>query len=166
MILTLHHKIFFMKTIPVLLFAIFLTVSSVKAQTTGSDYKTALGVKFYPTGITLKHFITPKNALEGIGYFYNEGARITGLYEIHGNINNAGGLRWYVGPGAHLGFYNNKHGGATAFGVDGVLGLDYKINSAPINLSIDWQPSIEFGNGYNNGFSGNWGGIAIRYTLN
>lgn len=166
MILTLHHKFFFMKTILVLFLAIFLILSSVKAQTTGNDYKTALGVKFYPTGVTIKHFITAKNALEGLGYFYNDGARITGLYEIHNNINNAGGLRWYVGPGAHLGFYNNKHGGGTAIGIDGVLGLDYKINSAPINLSIDWQPSVEFGNGYNNGFSGNWGGIAIRYTLN
>lgn len=155
-----------MKTIVVLFFAIFLTVASVNAQKTGSDYRTALGVKFYPTGVTLKHFVSAKNALEGLGYFYNEGFRITGLYEIHGNIANAGGLRWYVGPGAHIGFYNNKYGGATSLGVDGVLGLDYKINSAPINLSIDWQPSIEFGNNYNNGFSGSWGGIAIRYTLN
>ena len=155
-----------MKTIVLLFFAIFLTVASVNAQKTGSDYRTALGVKFYPTGVTLKHFVSAKNALEGLGYFYNEGFRITGLYEIHGNIANAGGLRWYVGPGAHIGFYNNKYGGATSLGVDGVLGLDYKINSAPINLSIDWQPSIEFGNNYNNGFSGSWGGIAIRYTLN
>jgi len=155
-----------MKTILVLFFAIFLTVTSVNAQTTGSDYKNALGLKFYPTGVTFKHFLSGKNALEGIGYFYNEGMRITGLYEIHGIINNAGGLKWYVGPGAHLGFYNDKHGGASVLGIDGVIGLDYKINSAPINLSVDWQPSIEFGTGYNNGFSGNWGGIAIRYTLN
>ncbi|MDB5200148.1 MAG: hypothetical protein JWO92_2111 [Chitinophagaceae bacterium] len=155
-----------MKTMLVLFFAIFLTVTSVNAQTTGSDYKTALGIKFYPTAVTLKHFISGKNALEGLGYFFNYGARITGLYEIHGNINNAGGLKWYVGPGAHIGFYNTKYGGGTSIGVDGVLGLDYKINSAPINLSLDWQPSIEFGNGFNNGFSGNWGGIAIRYVLN
>lgn len=166
MVLTLSDKKFFMKTILVLFIAIFLTVSSLKAQTTGADYKTAIGVKFYPTGITIKHFVSAKNALEGLGYFYNEGARITGLYEIHGNISNAGGLRWYVGPGAHIAFYNNKYYGGTAFGIDGVLGLDYKITAAPINLSVDWQPSIQFGSGYNNGFSGNWGGIAIRYTLN
>ena len=163
MVLTLQHKIFFMKTLSILLIAFLLTVTSVKAQ---SDYKTALGVKFYPTGITVKHFISDKAALEGIGYFFNYGARVTGLYEIHGNINNAGGLKWYIGPGVHVGFYNNKYGGATALGVDGVLGLDYKIKSAPLNFSIDWQPSIEFGNGFNNGFSGNWGGIAIRYVLN
>lgn len=164
--LTLQYKKIYMKTVPVLLLAFILSVSAANAQSNSSEYKTALGVKFYPTAVTLKHFVSAKNALEGLGYFYNYGARITGLYEIHGNINNAPGLKWYIGPGAHVGFYNNKYGGATAIGVDGVIGLDYKINSAPINLSLDWQPSIEFGNGYNNGFSGNWGGIAIRYVLN
>lgn len=155
-----------MKTILAFLIAMIITVSSVRAQKTGADYTTALGLKFYPTAITLKHFISDKHALEGLGYFFNYGARITGLYEIHGDIPNAGGLRWYVGPGAHIGFYNNKYGGATSIGIDGVLGLDYKINAAPINLSIDWQPSIEFGSNFNNGFTGNWGGIAIRYILN
>ena len=158
-----------MKKSIVLFFAVLLTATfAVKAQSStanSSFYTTAIGVKFYPTGVTLKHFVSAKNALEGIGYFYNYGARITGLYEIHGEINNAGGLRYYYGPGAHVGFYNNKYGGNTSFGVDGVLGLDYKIKSAPINLSLDWQPSFEFGNNYNNGFSGSWGGLAIRYTF-
>ena len=152
-----------MKTILALGIALVIT-TSVHAQSSG--YQTAIGIKFYPTGATVKHFVSERNALEGIGYFFNYGARITGLYEIHGNISNAGGLKWYIGPGAHLGFYNNKYGGGTAIGVDGVLGLDYKIASAPINLSLDWQPSVEFGSKFNNGFTGNWGGIAIRYTLN
>jgi len=165
-----------MKTILVLLFAFFLTVSAVNAQTTNSsDYRTALGVKFYPVGVTIKHFITPKHALEGIGYFLNYGARIIGLYEIHSDISSVPGLKWYFGPGAHLAFYNSNsawatppqnNNGGTALGIDGVLGLDYKINSAPINISIDWQPYIEFGSFKNNGFIGNVGGIAIRYTLN
>lgn len=155
-----------MKTILVLLIAMIITVSSVRAQKTGADYTTALGVKFYPTAISLKHFVSDKHALEALGYFFNYGARITGLYEIHNVIPNAGGLKWYYGPGAHIGFYNNKNGGGTAIGIDGVLGLDYKIPSAPINLSLDWQPSLEFGSFKNTGFVGNWGGIAIRYTLN
>jgi hypothetical protein len=102
-----------------------------------------------------------------IGYFWNRGFRITGLYEIHGNFNDAPGLRWYVGPGAHIGFYDyynrNNHIDGTYFGVDGVLGLDYKFNGAPINMSVDWQPSFEFGDYV--GFVGSWGGIAIRYTF-
>lgn len=145
---------------------LFLFSSSAKAQDNiGShEYKTALGVKFYPGAVSLKHFIKPKAALEGLGYFWNRGFRVTGLYEFHNDINGVEGLKWYVGPGAHVGFYNSKHGGGSSFGVDGVIGLDYKIREAPINLSVDWQPSIEF-NGAYDGFSGNWGGLAIRYVF-
>lgn len=134
-------------------------------QVSAQDYNTALGVKFYPGGITLKHFISNKVALEGIGYFYNHGTRITGLYEFYFGLPNVGNLKWYVGPGAHVGFYSNTYGGGTSFGVDGVLGLDFKVPSAPLDLSLDWQPSIEFGNDFGNGFSGGWGGFAIRYTF-
>lgn len=141
---------------------IFLTVSVTRSS--AQDYTTALGVKFWDGGgITLKHFFNEQNAGELIGYFWSQGARFTGLYEIHGDISNAGGLRWYIGPGAHVGFYNSKYGDGAYFGVDGVLGLDYKFNNAPINLSLDWQPSIEFGTG--RGFYGGWGGLGVRYTF-
>ncbi len=142
------------------------------AQAKGSSYKTALGVKFYPgAGITIKHFVKSNAALEGIGYFWRDGVRITGLYEFHGNISGAPGLKWYVGPGAHIGFWNDaywrrKYGlarGNALAGIDGVLGLDYKFKGAPINMSVDWQPSFEFGD--YGGFIGNWGGFAIRYTF-
>ena len=154
------RKIFVLHILSVA-FLLFLSQQS-QAQ---SGYKTALGVKVWDGGgISLKHFVNGNNALEGIGYFWRQGARITGLYEIHGAINNAGGLQWYIGPGAHVGFYNDRYGNRNFIGIDGVLGLDYKFNGAPINVSIDWQPSFEFGD--NRGFVGNWGGLGIRYTLN
>ncbi|MEX0636515.1 MAG: hypothetical protein WD135_07080 [Ferruginibacter sp.] len=148
-----------------LVFATFLLKSvSAQSNTNSFDYKTALGVKFYPGAITFKHFLTDKNAVEILGYFWNRGSRITGLYEIHGDIEGASGLKWYIGPGAHIAFYNSKYyDGKSFFGLDGVIGLDYKIKTAPINLSIDWQPSFEFGDGA--GFSGNWGGFAVRYVF-
>ncbi|MCW3112555.1 MAG: hypothetical protein JWR18_951 [Segetibacter sp.] len=151
----------------VLLFAICcIAVSSVNAQSMGRSYKTALGVKFWDgAGISFKTFVAPNNALEVIGYFYNKGTRLTGLYEIHGNIADAPGLKWYIGPGAHIGFYDYEgyKGDRAVAGIDGVLGLDYKINRAPINLSLDWQPSFEFADG--RGFVGSWGGLGIRYAF-
>ena len=144
--------------------AVIFFAATADAQNKGSEYTTSLGIKFLDgAGITLKHFINEKDALEGIGFFWNQGTRITGLYEIHYDINGAPGLKWYVGPGAHIGFYNSKFGGSTWIGVDGVLGLDYKIRNAPLNLSLDWQPSFEFG--ASRGFTGNWGGFAVRYTF-
>lgn len=167
----LNQKIYKMrKKMFLSVIVLLIAATSVSAQkrtnyNTSESYQTALGVKFYPGAITIKHFINDNTALEGLGYFWERGGRITGLYEIHGNINDVAGLKWYIGPGAHLGFYNTKYGGGTSIGIDGVLGLDYKFQGAPINLSLDWQPSFEFGNNYGNGFSGNWGGFAIRYTF-
>ena len=140
------------------------TQQKLMAQELGTSYRTAIGVKFYPGGVTLKHFVASNAALEFIGYFWERGSRITGLYEYHGNISDGGGLRWYIGPGAHVAFYNSKFfAGGQTVGIDGVLGLDLKLNHIPINLSIDWQPSYEFGD--YNGFTSAWGGFAIRYTF-
>lgn len=151
------------------IFLIIIYLSS-HAQSKGSTYKTAVGVKFYPAAISVKSFSTKNIALEGLGYFFNYGFRATGLYEIHGYIIVAPGLKWYVGPGAHIGAWNNKwkenypgRTGGLAIGIDGVLGLDYKLNGIPLNLSLDWQPSFNI-IGYDY-FEGGWGGLAIRYTL-
>lgn len=161
------------KVILITIVAITFTCSQSIGQAKGTSYKTALGAKFYPgAGITLKHFTKKDAALEAIAYFWGDGMRITGLYEYHQNITGAPGLKWYVGGGAHVGFWNNRYWryrydrnpGGAVLGIDGVLGLDYKIKGAPLNLSVDWQPSFEFGD-YGNGFSGNWGGFAFRYTF-
>jgi len=147
---------------------ILLTTQAQSKSAKSSSYKTALGIKLWDGGgITFKHFFSDNNAGELIGYFWNRGFRLTGLYEIHGNFSDADGLKWYIGPGAHIGFYdyyrNNNHIDGSIIGIDGVLGLDYKFKGAPINMSIDWQPSFEFGDYV--GFVGNWGGLGIRYTF-
>lgn len=140
------------------------------AQDMGSSYKTAVGVKFYPGALSVKTFVNTNRAVEGLGYFYNDGFRLTGLYEIHGDIEGVDGLKWYIGPGAHIAFWNQSwkdkypdRNDGVAIGIDGVLGLDYKISGAPINVSLDWQPSFNFV-GYNY-FEGGWGGLGIRYTF-
>lgn len=158
-----------MKKILLLLFAALISLASF-SQNTGSTYRTALGVKFYPGGITLKHFTQANRALEGIAYFWQDGFRFTGLYEIHGDITGADGLKWYIGPGAHIQFWSDDwkkrfptRDAGMALGVDGVLGLDYKIKGAPIDLSLDWQPSFNFV-GYTY-FEGSMGGLSIRFTF-
>lgn len=127
-------------------------------------YKTAVGLKlFNGGGVSLKTFISEKEAIEFIGFFYYQGTRITGLYEFHGSLNTEGNLRWYLGLGGHASLYRNNN--VNGFGVDGVIGIDYKFPNKPFNIAIDWQPSVEFGNGINKGFNDNWGGLALRYTL-
>jgi|SRR6476620_9479706 len=148
--------------------ACFLSFSGY-SQSTGSSYRTAVGVKIYPGAITLKHFIKNDVALEGLASFWNYGFRVTGLYEYHGNINDVNGLKWYIGPGAHLGFYDDDwrdrypdRDKGVDLGVDGVLGLDYKIKGAPINLSLDWQPSFTI---ISHTDFRSWGGLGVRFTF-
>lgn len=159
-----------MKKLILVLMIVFGCNAIINAQSMGSSYKSALGVKFYPGAISFKTFVKNNNALEFNGYFWKYGTRITGLYEFYGDINNAPGLKWYAGVGAHIGFWNDTWKNAypgretgTAIGVDGVIGLDYKISGAPINVSLDWQPSFNFvGYSY---FESGWGGLAFRYTF-
>jgi hypothetical protein len=158
------------KLVIVLGFVCITATVSAQKMALGSGYKTAIGVKYYPGSITVKSFTKSNVALEGLVSFWEDGMRFTGLYEIYGDINGAEGLKWYLGPGAHLGFWNdnwkNKYPERDAgvmFGIDGVIGLDYKIKGAPIDVSLDWQPSFNFV-GYNY-FEGGWGGIGIRYAF-
>ena len=159
------------RIIPLVLVVALMTVHSrSQAQAMGSEYRTAVGFKFFPAGIDIKHFLQSDRALEGVLYFWDHGFRVTGLYEFHGDINGAPGLKWYVGPGAHIGAYNegwyhDHHyydDGAASFGIDGVLGLDYKINSAPIDLSIDINPFIEM---LHHPYVDVWGGLGVRFAF-
>ena len=146
-----------------LLFAASLNVVLAQNSTANStEYKTAIGVKVWAgAGVSIKTFIKENNAIELVGYFDRFGTRITGLYEFHGNLSTEGSLKWYVGPGAHVSIYKNS----TAVGIDGVVGIDYKFSNIPLNLALDWQPAFELGGADRNGFYGNWGGFAIRFTL-
>lgn len=151
------------KILLLLFFVVSLNVVMAQNRTANStEYKTAIGIKVWNgAGISLKTFITEKNALEFIGYFDRYGTRISGLYEFHGNLSSEGALKWYIGPGVHVGLYK----GITAVGIDGIVGIDYKFTNMPLNLALDWQPTVELGTGSRNGFIGNWGGFAIRFTL-
>ena len=164
-----------------------VTISTVTAQKSksfnSSSYKTAIGVKLFPDlggyggvgAITFKHFVQENRAIEALGYISNRGGRLTGLYEFHFDIPGATGFKWYVGPGAHVSFYNDKDqrdrflnnnsNSYATVGIDGVIGLDYKFSNIPLNLSVDWQPSFEFGNERYNGFGSNFVGAAARYTF-
>jgi hypothetical protein len=42
--------------------------------------------------------------------------------------------------------------------------LDYAFEDTPINISIDWIPTLAF-NGYLRGFGGGYGNIGVRYIL-
>ncbi|MBU3714916.1 MAG: hypothetical protein FGM46_08200, partial [Ferruginibacter sp.] len=81
----------FKKSLLTITLSIIILIS--KAQI--GEYKTAVGLKFYPSAVTFKQFIAEDKALEVVGYFWN-GSRLTGLYEIHKPLL-IDRLNWYYG---------------------------------------------------------------------
>ncbi len=150
-----------------LLLAGVLTLSGLFSTLSAQDYKDAFGLRLgYDSGLTLKHFISHSNALEGILSFSPHSFQITGLYEYQQPFQNAPGLDWFVGLGAHLGGVHDKNhdDGRFLAGVDLIGGVEYTFPAAPFNVTLDWKPSFNMSNSYNDyWFAGL--ALSLRYTF-
>src|SRR5438874_197003 len=111
---------------------ILLLIVSIGLITTvmSQDYHTAIGGKFYAGngnvgGITLKHFVNTNAAIEGSLLFGTNAIGPEFLYNWHGRIPGASGLKYFVGGGGAL-LFNTKCGSNSAFAFRADLGLDYK----------------------------------------
>jgi len=143
---------------------------SIVVVASAQDYKTGIGLRGgFSQGLTIKHFLGEKAAVEGLFTTRWRGFEITGLYEIHNTAFEVDHLKWYYGAGAHIGFWDgNSSWGTpgtayTVVGIDGILGIEYSFSEAPINIGLDWKPAINF-----IGYSGFWadgGALSIRYIF-
>jgi hypothetical protein len=140
-------------------------VAVVNAQ----DYHTGIGLRGgYYYGLTLKHFISERSALEALLQSRWSGFEITGLYEVHNQAFNVDRLKWYYGGGAHIGSYDGANtgwgtGNYFIVGIDGILGIEYNFKEVPINLSLDWKPAFDFV-GYSHFFY-DGAAFSIRYIF-
>jgi len=158
-----------MKKIVITFLIVFGFVSVSMAQ----DYKTGVGLRGgFESGLTIKHFTHEKSAYEFILASRWRGIEITGLYEVHNQAFDVERLKWFIGFGGHIGFWNGDYthsywgepGTSYAVaGIDGILGIEYSFSEAPINIGLDWKPAFNFV-----GYSGFWadgGALSIRYIF-
>jgi hypothetical protein len=159
----------FISTISFLLIT-YLANSQATTEQYTSPYKKAIGFKLNPGAISYRSFYTRNKAVEGIGFISLDGFQLTILNEKFTPFANAENLTWYMGYGGHFNLWSERYklnnpskSAGVAVGIDGMLGLDYKLKNTPINLSVDIQPAFNFvGASY---FDLGWGGIGIRYTI-
>jgi len=143
------------------------------ASAIGTDYKTALGIRLsnnapiVSNAITLKHFVKDNTAVEG--YFsFGDPLSLGAMLELYKPLSTPG-LRWYYGGGAYLGFGKTydvnkaRDVNTTYFGAQGVVGLDYKFENVPINLSLDWKPELNLVSNIN--FEPAAIGLSARFTF-
>ena len=142
-------------------FLLLLAVLS-SSEVTAQNYKSALGVRLSSNAaiinnaVSAKLFMNQSVALEALLSF--DPLAIGGLVEVHKPIGSATGLQMFYGAGLYGAFKGNRNVGA-----QGVLGLDYKFATIPVNLSLDWKPELNFFNDFI--FEPAVVGISARFTL-
>ena len=136
------------------------------------DYSNAIGLRGGSSnGITFKHFVSEKAAIEAILTTRFGGYGLFGLYELHVPIKSVDRLNFYYGAGGHIGSYNGAKDNRwfkgtenhTVLGVDGILGIEYNFTEIPINLSIDYKPAFNL-----IGHTGLWadeGALSLRFIF-
>lgn len=170
-----------MKFLPKLLAAPLLFASiTLMAQ----NFDSAVGARLgFPAAASYKVFINETDAIEGYGGIrfrrdFNE-IRVAGAYQVHSSFNleaEWAPLQWYYGAGASVGFIKTDvnfivpNGGSVrsvSLGINGYIGLQYTFNDIPLEIILDWIPTINIGSSnLLRSFVGNNGGIGIRYILN
>ena len=136
----------------------FLIFNSANAQ----DYKAAVGIRFSSkaalvnNSVSLKYFFTEKTAVEGLISFGDPFA-LGLLVEQHKPLltNN---FKYFYGGGFYGAFAGQRRAG-----LQGVLGLDYKVPTLPMNFSIDWKPELTFTKEFS--FETAALGLSARFTL-
>lgn len=139
-----------MKTVQIAIFIVFVCFVGISKANAQRDYRTGIGFRAGPmAGLSVKHFLSQKKAVEISMSSRWNGSIFHGLYEVHHNIMQESRLNWYYGGGIHVGYWkleSNLHpwfaedGSYTSIGIDGIAGMEYCLVDAPISFSFDWKP--------------------------
>ena len=140
-------------------FLVIIILTSLPAS--AQPYKMALGIRFSSqdavvnTSATFKYFFKEKTAIETMLSF--DPFSIGVLVEQHHPLVSDN-FNWYVGGGGFVGFT-----GVRNFGLQGVLGLDYKFLTIPLDISLDWKPELSLVKEFS--FEPAAVGASIKFTL-
>lgn len=119
--------------------AMLLLAGTAAAQ----DYKWGVGVRFggETAGLSVKHNFSSARGLEAIlAYPWDDGFTATVLYEWQMPVITDG-FSFYYGAGGHIGAWDDEF----AIGVDGIVGLEYKLRKVPLAFSVDYKPIFNIG---------------------
>jgi hypothetical protein len=137
----------------------------------GALYNNALGLHLeFGTGSTLvgptfKHFFSRHDAGQVNLLFAAHYTQLDLEYQYHGSIQSASGLQWYLGLGPSFGFGRIARVNYTNVFLRPVLGLDYKVDNAPLNLAFDWRPTFLLSDNIGDRFTAARFGLGIRFTF-
>ena len=147
-----------MKKAGIICIVLLLIYSSAEAQ----SYTAGVGIRFSSkaalinNSISLKYFFNEKTAAEGLISFGDDFALGLLIEEHKPLLNNR--FNYFYGGGFYGAFSGTRRAG-----LQGVIGLDYKIPMIPLNFSIDWKPELTFANEFS--FEPQALGLSARFTF-
>lgn len=119
----------------------------------------AVGLRFgSASGINYRYTLAENRALEGIMSVRSNSTsstfRLVGLYQYHKELPLEN-FSWYYGFGGSIGNYTykaftNNEGthipktSELSLSIDGIVGVEYSLPTAPIALSLDVKPYFDF----------------------
>jgi hypothetical protein len=127
-------------------------ITEVKPVDHQPAYKMAIGIRLSSApamvnnSVSFKYFMTHRTAIEALVSF-GDPLAFGALLESYNPLSTSG-LQWFYGAGGYLGFgkeYNAEkkvEERKTYFGAQGIVGLDYKFEKIPLNISLDWKPEL------------------------
>ena len=143
---------------------VFSLITIFAISSKAQEYTNAAGIRLGPNsavispGFTIKHFLNETNAIEGI-VGISDGLGLCALYEWHHPITSVDHLQWFVGAGGYAAFRSSS----SYIGAAGIVGLDYKFDQIPLNISLDWKPELNIIT--NVAFEGSAVGVSARFTF-
>ena len=93
-------------------------------------------------GLQVKKYMG-NSSLDFRGVLHCHGFQLAGLYEWNQSLGS--GFTLYYGVGAGLGSWKVSEHHDAAFGLDieAIVGVEYKIPSVPLAISLDYRPALE-----------------------
>lgn len=167
------------KLLASLIFTGIILLSFQQEAAAQKNYNTGLGLRLgYTYGISVKHFLSESVSFEGIlsSRYYGRGRawgrgygrgyagfNFTALFQKHWQIADINGFNWFVGGGAHIGGNGYDDVPYLNLGIDGNIGIEYTIPTAPVTFQLDYKPSIDLFRYY--GFGYDEVALSIRYVF-
>lgn len=110
-------------------------------------YGTTIGARWGGAryGVSLQQRIAGNSTIEGIALLGSQETVLTAMYENHRPIIfKWKGFNTYIGGGAHFGWYHTDTLQDRFSGLDGIMGIEYKLPLLPFAGSFDFKPTYNF----------------------
>ncbi len=148
-----------------IVFGAALLLSALAARPAAAqEYNWGVGARLGAwMGPSVKYNFNPSNGVEAIVGIAKGGFRVTGLYErtIPFNVS---GLNFYYGAGLNFGNWKQDDDGfKNSFGIDGIAGIEYRVQGVPLAFSVDYKPYLELAG--HDGFGWSDAALTIRFVF-